>query len=47
MLIGWIVLFFPEPEVAIAFACILLVTLIASALQLYPVFERMILFLVL
>lgn len=31
---------------AIAFACILLFTLIASALQFYPVFERMILFLV-
>jgi hypothetical protein len=31
---------------AITFACILLVTLTASALQLYPVFERMILFLV-
>jgi hypothetical protein len=46
MLIGWIVLFFQHREYAIAFACILLVTLIASALQLYPVFERMILFLV-
>jgi hypothetical protein len=31
---------------AITLACILLVTLTASALQLYPVFERMILFLV-
>jgi hypothetical protein len=31
---------------AIAFVCILLATLTASALQLYPVFERMILFLV-
>jgi hypothetical protein len=31
---------------AIAFACIVLITLIASALQLYPVFERMILFLI-
>ena len=31
---------------ALAFAGILLVTLIASALQLYPVFERMILFLI-
>ncbi|HKG54050.1 MAG TPA: hypothetical protein VKB04_07290, partial [Anaerolineales bacterium] len=29
-----------------AFACILLITLTASALQLYPVFERMILFLI-
>lgn len=46
MLIGWIVLFFHRQEYAIAFACILLVTLIASALQLYPIFERMILFLV-
>jgi hypothetical protein len=46
MLIGWIVLFLQNREFAITFACILLVTLTASALQLYPVFERMILFLV-
>jgi hypothetical protein len=39
-------LFFQNREAAVTFACILLVTLTASALQLYPVFERMILFLV-
>lgn len=46
MLIGWIVLLFQNRSYAIAFAGILFATLIASALQLYPVFERMILFLV-
>lgn len=46
MLAGWIVLFLQNWEYAIIFACILLATLVASALQLYPVFERMILFLV-
>jgi hypothetical protein len=46
MLIGWVVLFFQNQNYAIAFVCILLITLTASALQLYPVFERMILFLV-
>jgi hypothetical protein len=46
MLVGWVVLFYQNREIAITFACILLVTLTASALQLYPVFERMILFLV-
>lgn len=46
MLMGWIVLFLHNREYAITLACILLVTLTASALQLYPVFERMILFLV-
>jgi hypothetical protein len=46
MLIGWAVLFLHNQEYAIAFACIALVTLGASALQFYPVFERMILFLV-
>jgi hypothetical protein len=35
-----------DQNYAVAFACIVLVTLIASALQIYPVFERMILFLV-
>ena len=35
-----------EQGYAVAFACIVLITLIASALGLYPVFERMILFLV-
>ncbi|HEY9758010.1 MAG TPA: hypothetical protein V6C97_22785 [Oculatellaceae cyanobacterium] len=46
MLIGWSVLFIQNREYALVFACIGLVTLAASALQLYPVFERMILFLV-
>jgi hypothetical protein len=46
MLVGWVVLFLQKREYALAFACILLVTLVASALGLYPVFERMILFLV-
>jgi hypothetical protein len=46
MLVGWIRLWFQQRGVAIAIASILLATLIASALQLYPVFERMILFLV-
>ena len=46
MLLGWIVLFRRHQEYALVFACIGLVTIIASALQLYPVFERMILFLV-
>ncbi|HLO28229.1 MAG TPA: hypothetical protein VK249_03785 [Anaerolineales bacterium] len=46
MLVGWIVLFFQNRPYALAFACILFTTLTASALQFYPVFERMILFLV-
>lgn len=46
MLAGWVVLFLQQREYAIAFACILFVTMVASALQLYPVLERMILFLV-
>jgi Dolichyl-phosphate-mannose-protein mannosyltransferase len=46
MLIGWVVLLFQNQNYAIAFACVVLVTLTVSALQLYPVFERMILFLV-
>lgn len=46
MLAGWVALFFHNQGYAMTFACILLVTLTASALQLYPVFERMILFLV-
>jgi hypothetical protein len=41
-----VILFLQNREYAILFACILLITLIASALQFYPVFERMILFLV-
>ncbi len=46
MLVGWIALLFSHQNYAITFACVLLITLIASALQLYPVFERMILFLI-
>ncbi len=46
MLAGWVILFLHRREYAIAFACIVLLTVIASALQLYPLFERMILFLV-
>jgi hypothetical protein len=46
MLVGWIMLWFQHRGYALTFASILLVTLVASALQLYPVFERMILFLV-
>lgn len=46
MLAGWAVLLLQNREYAIIFACIFLVTLVASALQLYPVFERMILFLI-
>ena len=46
MLVGWVMLWRDKREYALAFAGILLVTLTASSLQLYPVFERMILFLV-
>jgi hypothetical protein len=46
MLVGWILLFLQNQGYAITFAGIVLVTLVASGLQLYPVFERMILFLV-
>jgi hypothetical protein len=46
MLVGWVVLWRHKREYALAFAFILLVTLTASALQLYPVLERMILFLI-
>jgi hypothetical protein len=46
MLIGWILLWQHKREYALAFALIMFVTLTASALQLYPVLERMILFLV-
>ena len=46
MLVGWVALFLQKREYALAFACILLATLAAAALGLYPVFERMILFLV-
>ncbi|MGE5378539.1 MAG: glycosyltransferase family 39 protein [Bacteroidota bacterium] len=46
MLAGWVVLWMTKREYAMAFGFILLVTLIASALMLYPVFERMVLFLI-
>ena len=46
MLIGWVILFYRNQGYAIAFAGIILFTLTASGLVLYPVFERMILFLV-
>ena len=46
MLVGWVMLWFRNRNYAIVFACILVATLTASALQFYPVFERMILFLV-
>ncbi len=46
MLIGWVVLSYQNQSYALALACILFVTLTASALGFYPVFERMILFLV-
>jgi uncharacterized membrane protein len=46
MLVGWVMLWFQQRGYAIAFAGMVLATLVASALRLYPVFERMILFLV-
>ena len=46
MLAGWFVLWQTRRNYAIAFGLILLITLLASALRLYPVFERMILFLI-
>lgn len=46
MLAGWVVLLFQNRNYGIALAAIFLVTLAASGLGLYPVFERMILFLV-
>ena len=46
MLVGWVMSWFQQRGIAIALAGIALITLIASALQMYPVFERMILFLV-
>jgi len=46
MLAGWVVLWTTKRNYAMAFGFILLVTLTASALMLYPVFERMILFLI-
>ena len=46
MLIGWVVLLYRNQSYATAIAGIILTTAIASAFELYPVFERMILFLV-
>lgn len=46
MLAGWFVLWQTKRNYAIAFGWILLITLLASGLKLYPVFERMILFLI-
>ncbi len=46
MLVGWVILWFQHQGYALAVTSILLITLIASASQLYPVFERMILFLI-
>jgi len=45
MLAGWVILWKKQLEYALIIAGILLVTLTASALQLYPLLERMILFL--
>ena len=46
MLVGLVMLWFHQRGYALALMGIVLVTIIASAWQLYPVFERMILFLV-
>lgn len=46
MLVGWVMLWFHERGYAVTFAIILVAVTIASALQFYPVFERMILFLI-
>jgi hypothetical protein len=46
MLAGWFVLWQTKRNYAIVFGLILLITLSASALMLYPVLERMILFLI-
>ena len=46
MLLGWVLLWRSKREYALAFACILLVAMAASSLQLYPLLERMILFLI-
>jgi hypothetical protein len=47
MMAGWFILWQTRRNYAIAFGLILLVTLLASAVRLYPVLERMILFLIL
>jgi hypothetical protein len=46
MLIGWVAFWFYDRDIPIVFACILFFTLVASSLQLYPLLERMVLFLV-
>jgi len=46
MLLGWALLWRSKREYALVFAGILLVALTASSLQLYPLLERMILFLI-
>ena len=46
MLVGWVILWFHQRGYALTIAGTVLVTGIASAFGLYPVFERMILFLV-
>jgi hypothetical protein len=46
LVIGWLILWLKNQEYAIAFALIFVVTLIASALRLYPFAERMVLFLI-
>ena len=46
MLVGWVMLWFGQRGYAIALAWIVFIALLASGLQLYPLFERMILFLV-
>lgn len=46
MLLGWIFLWRRNQSQAITLGLIFLITLTASALQLYPVYERMILFLI-
>jgi hypothetical protein len=46
MLAGWLVLWQTRRNYAITLGSILLITLLASAIRLYPVLERMILFLI-
>jgi hypothetical protein len=46
MLAGWVALWREKSDYALTLLCVLLVTLAASALQLYPLLERMVLFLV-
>ncbi len=46
MLAGWVVLWKHDRKYAMTFGSVFAITLVASALRLYPLFERMILFLV-